>query len=124
MPKLLIVEDDEQYAKIYSHKFSLSGYEVEIAENGEVALEKMAKAKPDLALVDLMMPKMDGFQLMEHMKSDSKLKDIPIIVLTNLSTPDGTERVLEHGVYSVMIKSDNDPDAILQKANEVLGNHN
>lgn len=123
MPKILIVEDDAQYSKVYKHKFEISGYEVATAEDGEVALTKMKQSKPDIALVDLMMPKMDGFQLMEVMKSDANLKDIPIVVLTNLSTPDGTERVLEKGVYSIMIKADNDPDAILAKVNAVLGNN-
>lgn len=119
--KVLIIEDDPPYRKIYKRKFEVSGYEVDVAENGEEGLEKMRSFSPDIVFVDLMMPKMDGFQVLDAAKADTELKDIPIIVLTNLSTSEDADKVLQKGALTIMVKSDTEPNAIVAKAGEVLG---
>jgi len=121
MSKVLIIEDDAPYRKIYKRKFEVSGYTAETAENGEEGLEKMRTFQPDIVFTDLMMPKMDGFHLLDNAKADPALKNIPIIVLTNLSTSDDAQKVLQKGALGVLVKSDTEPNAIVQKANEVLG---
>jgi len=121
MSKVLIIEDDAPYRKIYKRKFEVSGYTAETAENGEEGLEKMRTFQPDIVFTDLMMPKMDGFHLLDNAKADPALKNIPIIVLTNLSTSDDAQKVLQKGALGVLVKSDTEPNAIVRKANEVLG---
>lgn len=118
--KVLIIEDDPPYRKIYKRKFEVSGYIADVAENGEEGLEKMRSFKPDIVFVDLMMPKMDGFQVLDKAKADPELKNIPIVVLTNLSTSDDANKVLEKGAVAILVKSDTEPNAIIAKAGEVL----
>lgn len=121
MSKVLIIEDDPPYRKIYKRKFEVSGYTVEVAEDGIVGIEKMRSFMPDITFVDLMMPKMDGFQVIDTAKADPALKDIPIVVLTNLSTSDDANKVLQKGATDILVKSDTEPNAIVAKANELLG---
>lgn len=121
MSKVLIIEDDPPYRKIYKRKFEVSGYTVEVAEDGIEGLEKMRSFMPDITFVDLMMPKMDGFQVIDTAKADPALKHIPIVVLTNLSTSDDANKVLQKGATDILVKSDTEPNAIVAKANELLG---
>ena len=124
MPKVLIIEDDPPYRKIYKRKFEVSGYDVEVAENGLEGLEKMRQFKPDIVFVDLMMPQMDGFRFLDEAKADESLKGTPVIVLTNLSTSSDAEKVLQKGALAIMVKSDTEPNAIVEKSNQVLGIEN
>lgn len=120
MNKVLIIEDDPPYRKIYAKKFEISGYSVEIAEDGIDGLRKMRTFHPDIVLVDLMMPRMDGFHVLDAAQADPVLKPIPMIVLTNLSTTDSAQKALEKGALAILVKSDNEPDVIVEKANEIL----
>lgn len=120
MHKVLIIEDDAPYRKIYKRKFEVAGYAVEAAENGEEGLAKIRSFHPDIVFVDLMMPLMNGFQVLDHAKADPEIKDIPIVVLTNLSTTEDAQKVLQKGAVAVLIKSDTEPNAIVQKAAEIL----
>lgn len=120
MSKVLIIEDDPPYRKIYKRKFEVSGYTVEVAEDGVEGIEKMRSFKPDVVFVDLMMPKMDGFQVIDTAKADPELQAIPIVVLTNLSTSDDADKVLQKGAVAILVKSDTEPNAIIAKAAEIL----
>jgi CheY-like chemotaxis protein len=121
MKKVLIVEDDPPYRKIYGRKFEVAGYQVETAENGKIGLEKMHSFMPDLVFTDLMMPQMDGFQLIDNAKADEALKHIPIMVLSNLSTSDDADKVTSKGALGIMVKADTEPNLIIEKADEILG---
>lgn len=121
MSKVLIIEDDPPYRKIYTKKFEVSGYRVETAQNGVEGLEKMRSFQPDIVFVDLMMPQMDGFRFLDEAKADPALQATPVVVLTNLSTSDDAQKVMEKGALAIMVKSDTEPNAIVDKANEVLG---
>lgn len=121
MSKVLIIEDDPPYRKIYTKKFEVSGYTVESAQNGVEGLEKMRAFQPDIVFVDLMMPQMDGFRFLDEAKADPALQNVPIVVLTNLSTSDDAQKVLQKGAEAIMVKSDTEPNAIVEKANGVLG---
>jgi|SRR6185369_9935974 len=120
MHKILIVEDDEFYRKIYKKKFEVAGFEVDVAVNGEEGIAKMKSFMPDLVFMDLMMPKMDGFTAIDTAKADSTIKDIPIVVLTNLSTSDDAEKVKGSGAVDVIVKSNVDPQEVVDKAKEIL----
>ncbi len=119
--KVLIIEDDLAYRKVYSRKFEVSGYTAETAEDGAAGVEKARSFQPDIIFTDLMMPQMDGFQVLDAIKADPNLKSTPVVVLTNLSTPEDAQKVLQKGAAAVLVKSDNEPQVIVDKANELLG---
>ncbi|HEY5667990.1 MAG TPA: response regulator [Candidatus Saccharimonadales bacterium] len=123
MKKVLLVEDDLPYRKIYTLKFEASGYQVDTAADGLEALAKLKSNLPDIALVDLLMPKMDGFQLIDKVKKDPKLCKIPIVVLTNLATADDAQKVIREGVEDVLVKSNVEPNAIVARVDEILAMH-
>lgn len=120
MKKVLIVEDDPPYRRIYSKKFEVAGFSVDSAVNGEEGLAKMHSFQPDIVFTDLMMPKMDGFQLLDAAKADVQIKDIPIVVLTNLSTSDDAQKVVGKGAEDLLVKSNTEPHLIVEKAKEIL----
>lgn len=120
MKKVLIIEDDPPYRKIYKRKFEVSGYSVETAENGLEGAAKMRSFQPDIAFVDLMMPKMDGFHFLDEVKADPTTSSIPVIVLTNLSTTEDAQKVLQKGALMVLVKSDTEPNVIIETADKVL----
>lgn len=121
MKKVLIIEDEAPYRKIYTRKFEIAGYEVQTAENGREGLEKMRSFQPHLVFTDLMMPQMDGFQVLDAAKADDSLKDIPVVVLTNLSTSEDAQKVTEKGAVDIMVKSDTEPNVVVDKAKQILG---
>jgi len=86
MSKILLVEDDEVLAKMYKKKFELDGFEVLVAYSGHDALVVVPQLKPDVVLLDVMMPGMDGFQVLKTLKSDPKVSQIPVVILTNLGS--------------------------------------
>ena len=88
---VLLIEDDTFLANIYKTKFEMEGFVVDVAENGELGLKEVQKRQPDLVLLDILLPKMDGFTVLQHMKEDAELKNIPVILLTNLGQKDDVE---------------------------------
>lgn len=121
MSKILIIEDDLPYRKVYLHKFEGSGFTVETAENGQEGLEKMHSFQPDIVLLDVMMPLMDGFQVLDRAKSDPVISKIPIVVMTNLSTDDDNQRLMQKGAEAVVVKSDVEPHDLVIKIQAILG---
>src|SRR5476651_1169797 len=85
MPKILIVEDDPLMSRMYQKIFTFEGYDVEMAGDGQEGLDKAREVKPTLMLLDVMMPKMNGLQVLEKLKADPETKGIPVIMLTNLA---------------------------------------
>lgn len=120
MYKVLIIEDDPPYRKIYKRKFEVSGYQAEVAENGQVGLQKMHDFRPDIVFTDLMMSRMDGFHLLDAIRNNPALQHIPVVVLTNLSTTDDAQKAIQKGAVDVLVKSDTEPNAIVEKANQLL----
>lgn len=88
MSKILLVEDDETLSKMYQKKLELEGLVIETAFSGNEAVEKAATASPDLILLDIMLPGMDGFGVIKQLQKVEKTKNIPIIIMTNLGTSD------------------------------------
>jgi DNA-binding response OmpR family regulator len=102
---LLVVEDDEFISAIYSKKLSLEGYAVRLAENGERALSMMREEKPDLVLLDIIMPVKDGFETLREMRADEKLRDIKVVVLSNLSEDKEMSQTRELGAIDYLVKA-------------------
>lgn len=118
---ILLVDDDPLLNRMYQVKLSEDGYNIEIAANGEEALIKARKHKPDLILLDLMMPKMNGIEALKELKKDETTKDIKIIILTNLDDKDGNlEKAKGMGALDYLVKSETDLKVLSEKVKSVL----
>jgi len=117
---ILLAEDDVLLVRLYQKKLKNDGYDVRVATNGEEALSETMKEKPDLVLLDIMMPKVNGMEVLRRLKSGADTKAIPVIVLTNLSSEEDAEKVLGLGAVAYLVKSDNPPDVVIAKVKEVL----
>lgn len=117
---ILIVEDDLFLAEIYQKKFEMEGFKVSMANDGEKAVNDIKKKMPDLVLLDILLPKLDGFSVLEAIKSDSVSKDIPIILLTNLGQQDDVQRGLEKGAADYLIKTHFKPSEVVDKVRKLL----
>lgn len=127
MPKqtqknIIVMEDDVAMAEIVTHKLESNGFNVRHAENGQQGLVMIAERLPDLVLLDLMMPEMDGFQVLESIRSnpDKKVANLPVIVLSNLWSNSDILRVKNLRADDYLVKAYFTPDEILGKIQEVL----
>ena len=121
MAKILLVEDDPLMVRMYQRKLLNDNYEVNVAVNGEEGLVKIRSFQPDLVLLDIMMPKLNGLQVLERLKADSTISHIPVIILTNLGgSQEDIERGLELGAVAYLVKSAYRPDEVIAKVKEVL----
>lgn len=103
---VLVAEDDKFYSKIYKVKLSKEGIDVEVVGNGDELIQAAKKRKPDLILLDLIMPVKDGFAALSELKADPNLKDIKIVVLSNLGQQEDVEKAKALGADNYLIKSD------------------
>jgi len=117
---VLIIEDDTFLANIYKTKFDMEGFKISNSDNGEIGLADAKKKKPDIILLDILLPKMDGFAVLEALKADAEVKDIPVILLTNLGQKDDVEKGLEAGAVDYLIKAHFKPLEVVDKVKEVL----
>jgi CheY-like chemotaxis protein len=120
MAKILITEDDPLMSRLYQKIFTFEGHEVLSAENGEECLEKIREVRPDIVLLDIMMPKMNGLQVLEKLKLDPDTKSIPVIMLTNLAGQQDAETALSKGAVRYIVKSEHEPKEIANIVKEVL----
>ena len=118
---ILIVEDDTFLSNIYKTKFEFEGFKVSTSENGEVGLADVKKKKPDLILLDILMPKMDGFTVLQELQKDKSMSKIPVILLTNLGQKDDIQKGLELGAKDYIIKAHFKPSEVVEKVRKVLG---
>ena len=102
--KILIIEDDEHVSKVYEIKFSKEGYDTIFVVNGEDGVEKIATEKPDLIILDLMVPKKDGFVILEEIKKNPELAKIPVLVLSNLGQQSDKDRAMSLGANEYLVK--------------------
>jgi CheY-like chemotaxis protein len=123
MAKILIVEDDPLMSRLYDKIFKFEGYEVELAGDGEDGLAKVKAGKPTLILLDVMMPKMNGLQVLEKLKADPETKAIPVIMLTNLAGQSDAETALSKGAVKYLVKSEYEPKQIANMVKEVLAGY-
>jgi len=118
--KIMIVEDDTFVMDIYQTKLVQEGFEAVAAINGLEAMKKLADLQPDLILLDIIMPYMDGLEVLKKIKSEERLKNIPIILLTNLSQKEEISQGLELGANDYLIKSHFTPSEVLEKIKKYL----
>lgn len=120
MPKVLLVEDDPLILKLYTRVLQLNHFEVEQATNGKVALDMLKTIKPDIILLDIMMPEMNGVQFLSHIAAGTEDHKIPVIVLTNVVDSEVKTEAVANGASLVVVKSETEPDYIVAAINQVL----
>lgn|SRR5512142_268381 len=118
--KVLIVDDDAFLSGIYATKLELDGFEVATARDGEEGLKAAMREKPDLILLDVLMPKLDGFEVLKRLKADEETKQIPVIMLTNLGQKEDIEKGLQDGAVDYLIKAHFVPAEAVDKIKKVL----
>jgi CheY-like chemotaxis protein len=120
MPKILIVEDDPLISRMYQKMFTFEKFEVLMASNGREGLEKASSAKPDVILLDVMMPELNGLEVLENLKSQPETKNIPVIMLTNMDDQGDAQAFLQKGAVKYIVKSDYTPKQVADMVGEVL----
>lgn len=118
--KILVVEDDVMLNKIYQTKLGILGYQVSAAFDGEEGLKKMETENPHIILLDLMLPKKSGFEVLEAAKQNLKVARIPVIVLSNLGQESDIKRGMELGAIDFLVKSNIKLESVIQKVENVL----
>ena len=118
--KILLIEDDPFLLNMYNTKFELEGFLVITADDGEKGSRLALKEEPDIILLDILLPKKDGFEVLEELKTNDKTKDIPVILLTNLSQKNEVERGLLLGAVDYLIKAHFMPSEIVTKIKKIV----
>ena len=118
--KILIVEDEAQVARLTKFKLVKEGYEVTLAENGIKALESIKNNTPDIIILDIMMPEMDGFTLLQNIKEDDNLKNIPVIMLTVKGAKSDINKAYELGAEDYIVKPFH-PAELAARIKKILG---
>lgn len=119
--KVLLVEDEELIITLLQRKLEKEGYKVSVARDGIEGMEKMREAEPDLVLLDIVMPRMGGFEVIEEMRKDKELRIIPIIVISNSGQPVELDRAKRLGARDWLIKTEFDPKEVLNKVKKQIG---
>jgi len=117
---ILLVEDDAFVCDIYQTKLEQEGYKLILANNGLEAMKKLEEGIPDLILLDIVMPYMDGLEVLKKLKAEEKWKKIPVIILTNLSQKEEVEEGLGIGADDYLIKSHFTPSEVVEKVKSML----
>lgn len=118
--KIVVVEDDSQIRDVLVRKLKDEGFDVVSAEDGKTGLEKALDEKPDLLLLDLILPEMDGMTLLEKLREDEFGEDLPVIILTNLENAEKIEESRERGVNDFLVKTDWSLDDVVTKIRSTL----
>jgi two-component system alkaline phosphatase synthesis response regulator PhoP len=118
--KILIVEDDLPLVKILTDHFVEAGFDIITAGDGQEGLVKALAEQPDLILLDIVMPNMDGMTMLKQLRERPEGRDIPVTILTNLSDMDITAEALESGVYDYLVKTNWTPDELVKRVQSKL----
>lgn len=124
MARILLIDDDALLLRMYQSKLVEDGFEVDVATDGVPGLQKASEVKPDLILLDIMMPKLDGLEVLRKLKENELTKNIPVIVLTNVGgSEEDVERGLSLGAVAYLVKAAYTSKEVVQKIKEILGGY-
>jgi two-component system, OmpR family, response regulator VicR len=118
--RVLIVEDDQHISKVYEIQLAKEGLLSILAHDGEEGIRLFAAEKPDIVVLDLMLPKKDGFEVLEEIRKNSELQKIPVIVISNLGQDEDKKRALDLGATDYLVKVDHPIQEIITKIKERL----
>jgi len=120
MKKILITEDDKFLANAFRAKLVKAGFEIKIVGDGEEAMKVLEAFTPDLILLDLVMPKKDGYAVLQELKAEPKWKSIPVLIATNLGQKEDVDRAMKLGADAYIVKSELALDDLVKKINSLL----
>ena len=120
MAKILIVEDDPFVQRFYKRLFEVSKFQVDMASDGQEGLRKAREMLPDLILLDIVMPKLGGMDVLALLKAGEATKDIPVVMLTVLNDQDTVRKATRLGASGFIVKSEIEPEKLLEKVNEYI----
>lgn len=120
MARILVVEDEELLSSIIVRELANAGHDVRAAYNGEEAVQHASSDTPELILLDLIMPKMDGFQVLETLKKNPGTASIPVVVLSNLGQKEDIEKAKSSGAFDYMVKINFAPKEVCAKVKEIM----
>jgi two-component system, OmpR family, response regulator len=120
MRKILLVEDDPLLIDIYKTKFKSAGFEVEVIEKGDQVVEAVTASKPDVVLLDIVLPHMDGWDVLESLKQHEQTKHIPVFVLSNLGQREEIEKGIKLGAAKYLIKAHYTPSEVLEEIQKIV----
>lgn len=118
---ILLIEDEKLIQDLLTRKLLAQGYHVELAQDGEEALEKIGQLRPDLILLDIILPKKDGMEVLEHIHRNESLSQIPVIIISNSGQPVEIDRARELGAVDWLVKAEFDPQEVIEKVREQIG---
>ncbi len=118
--KIVLIEDDAFLAGMYVTKLNLEGYEVHLALDGEKGLKLVKEELPNIILLDVILPKMSGFDVLKNLKAEAKTKDIPVVLLTNLGQRDDVKKGLDLGAVDYLIKAHFMPSEVVEKIKKIV----
>jgi len=119
--KILIIEDEKVLLELLASRMKKEGYNVEVAHDGEDGMKKIRDYRPDLILLDIVMPKKDGLEVMEELAADSELKKIPVIIVSNSGQPVEIEHIKKLGAKDWLVKTEFDPKEVVDKVVAQIG---
>ena len=120
MKKILLIEDEKMLVEMYSQKFEQEGFEVVSAFTAEEGLELAKKEKPDLIILDILLPRKNGVSFLKELKKEPEISQIPVVALSNYDHPETKQEALALGVKEYIIKTDYTPKEIVEKIKEYL----
>lgn len=120
MKKILFIEDESALQKTFNDLLEQEGYKVISAFNGSSGLEIAQKELPDLILLDLILPKMDGFEVLKELKRNERTKDIPVIVLTNLESIEDIDKAIQLGAKTYLVKAQYSLEEVVEKIKNAI----
>jgi DNA-binding response OmpR family regulator len=119
--KILIIDDEQPILKMYADYFTSQGIEALTAEDGDKGLDLARTNQPNIILLDIIMPKLNGLDVLAKIKTDSDLQKIPVILLTNLAEECSGQKAKESGAACYLVKAQTEPKTVLEKIKEILG---
>lgn len=123
MTKILIIEDDVNLIELYETKFGLEKFEVLIAPDGQQGIEMAVRERPEVILLDILMPNVNGFEVLKSLKDHEETKDIPVVVYTNLGSSDSDEKrelAFSLGAADYLVKALHEPDSIVRRVRTLV----
>ncbi|MDD3486759.1 MAG: response regulator [Candidatus Moranbacteria bacterium] len=121
MPKIIIVEDDAMLGEIYQKKFTEAGFEMRLVTNGKSVADEVSSYQPELVLLDIVLPDMDGFEILEALSKNDQTKSVPVYVFSNLSSKEDMERATSLGAKGFLTKSSFTPSQLVDEVKKIMG---
>ncbi len=121
MTKIAIIEDDPVISQMYRMKFESDGFDVQLANNGELGVNLVEQFHPDIILLDLQMPEMDGAAALQHIRKSKTAQHTPVIILTNLGAEEAPKEIHNLGIHSYIVKAELTPRQVVERVKEALG---